>query len=135
MARINVLLSVTLAAAVAGAAAGACGEYESCDQGQFLANYVCVPKPDAGPMAADDAGGTGCNAKMTAHAAASYGTTCTTADDCGCEANFCAAQPGSPTGFCTRTGCLKDPTVVCPEGWKCTDLSMYLPGLSMCLKN
>ncbi|HOU92050.1 MAG TPA: hypothetical protein PLU22_13455 [Polyangiaceae bacterium] len=56
----------------------------------------------------------------------------TTHSDCGCDATYCAVQPGATEGMCTRTGCVEDPSL-CPEGYSCLDLSAFQPGLpSLC---
>lgn len=56
----------------------------------------------------------------------------TTHSDCGCDATYCAVQPGTTEGMCTRTGCTEDPSL-CPEGYGCLDLSAFQPGLpSLC---
>ena len=51
----------------------------------------------------------------------------TTHSDCGCDATYCAVQPGATEGMCTRTGCVEDPSL-CPEGYSCLDLSAFQPG-------
>ena len=63
-----------------------------------------------------------------------FGDVCTGDPDCIAPTDYCAKYPSDPTGYCTRTGCLTDPTI-CPGGWSCLDLSVYLPGLpAICLK-
>jgi hypothetical protein len=66
---------------------------------------------------------------------ATFGTACTESSTCTCDAaSFCAVQPGVPEGFCSATGCSADPSV-CPEGWSCFDLSMFVDGgTSFCLQ-
>lgn len=56
-----------------------------------------------------------------------FAQTCLTAEDCQCDADFCAGYPGEE-GICTRTGCGEDPNV-CPEDWNCMDLSPFGPDL------
>lgn len=55
------------------------------------------------------------------------GSVCSSDADCGCDADYCAIQPGNADGNCTRTGCLQDPTI-CPADWGCLDISVFLPG-------
>ncbi|MCA9551688.1 MAG: hypothetical protein KC933_16745 [Myxococcales bacterium] len=65
-----------------------------------------------------------------------YGDVCTStgaSPECACEADFCALQPGSATGFCTRTHCLP-PDPGCPAGYTCMDLSAIAPEVgSICV--
>ncbi len=98
-----------------------------CDENQVYENGGCqVVPPDAGvtPDATDTDGGD----------VLRLGTSCTaTGNECGGDADYCAIEPGKPAGICTRTGCKEDPSV-CPEGWDCTDLSVFLPSLpSICV--
>ena len=67
--------------------------------------------------------------------AATFGSTCTTDDDCTCgAASYCAIMPGQSEGFCTATGCVEDSSV-CPAEWSCFDLSSFSPGApSFCLE-
>jgi hypothetical protein len=61
-----------------------------------------------------------------------FGATCSLDTDCTCAADYCALQPGSSQGYCTKTGCKEDASI-CAEGWGCTDLSIFAPGLpSIC---
>lgn len=110
---------MALAAATIG-----CELDDPCDPGQQSWRGVCiaivdaeVPAPDGGT--AGDGGAAAC--------APDFDTSCATGEDCGCDSDFCAIIPGDPEGYCTRTGCLGDPSV-CPEGWGCVDLSQYVPG-------
>jgi hypothetical protein len=66
-----------------------------------------------------------------------FGTPCeddTDHSDCSCPAPYCAIQPGNDQGVCTRTGCVEEPEI-CPNGFRCTDLSVFAPGLpSLCVE-
>lgn len=93
------------------------------------------PASDGGAVsdaASGDAGDAGaCNADVE------LGATCSDAithSECGCDADYCAIVPGDEQGYCTRTGCLDDPSV-CPEGWSCFDVSVFEEGApAVCLK-
>jgi hypothetical protein len=64
---------------------------------------------------------------------AHFGDVCAGDGDCAAPTDYCAKYPSDPTGYCTRTGCLTDPSL-CPNGWSCVDLSVYLAGLpAICL--
>jgi len=110
----------------------------------------CVAKPvdagfpdagfqDAGDAGADaDAGDEADSGEPDTGVCADpgYGDVCTATGpgpECPCEANFCALQPGSSAGFCTRTHCLP-PDPECPDGYTCMDLSALAPELgSLCV--
>lgn len=128
----------------------ACADQASCDSDQELTNGACIPiAPDAG-MGTDgavddaavadggDAAGEGGSDAMMCSDGVALGDPCsdgTNHTDCGCEAPYCALQPGSTTGTCTRTGCIEDPGV-CPSGWTCIDLSAFSPDLpSICVES
>lgn len=62
-----------------------------------------------------------------------FGRECATNDDCACDTDFCAVQPGQPTGFCTITGCLDAPES-CGQGFFCLDISTVSPTVgSLCV--
>jgi hypothetical protein len=130
--------------AVVGAVLGfACGKYESCDPGQVLQYNICLPAvadaghPDTGaatdaaascrPPNFPDAGPSTCTGP-----AAGFGDPCTADDQCRCGKDLCAVIPGETCGFCTRSGCMADPSI-CPAGWKCFDASAFQPGYSLCV--
>ena len=134
--------------ALAGALLGfACGHYESCDPDQVLQFNVCFPRPnvDAGHPDVGPAGGSGPDAgdgagdasdaaadPACADRAAGFGDTCTADAQCRCGKDLCAIVPGQTSGFCTRSGCLADPSI-CPMGWSCYDASAFQPGYSLCV--
>jgi hypothetical protein len=98
-------------------------EDERCDPDQRYSYGLCyqtetsVP-PDAGP----------------AHSYEHFEDVCVTDGDCAAPTDYCAKWPSDPTGYCTRTGCLTDMSL-CPAGWSCVDLSVYLAGLpAVCLR-
>lgn len=141
------------------ALASGCGFDQPCGPDRVLdeATSGCVlpPPPDAGPVDASAAQG-GDDGGVSPDAGASqdagvedagvedaggcatpgYGDPCTVSGptpECACEADFCALQPGSPTGFCSRTGCLP-PDPACPPGYSCMDLSVIAPQVgSLCV--
>jgi hypothetical protein len=124
--------STLLVLASVALAAGACDPTDPCDPGQAFSNGVCVSLIDAAPPAPDAAPASDDASPAADACTDDLGSTCTSDDDCGCVSRYCAIQPGDPDGYCTRTGCLDDPSV-CPEGWGCLDLSMFFPGLpSIC---
>lgn len=112
------------------------GCQESCPAGHIERNHVCVAEATGG----NSSGGSSSNvtAGTSAEAGSSqgnctdstFGNTCKTAADCGCDTAFCAAQPGQ-SGICSHTGCLENPAV-CPANWSCGDFSAFQPGLSLC---
>lgn len=85
------------------------------DAGQVPGTSDCEPGPGG-----DDDGFGGTCIDATSHR------------DCTCEADFCAIQPGTTEGFCTREGCGDDPGI-CPDGWSCFDLRS-VGGPSFCVK-
>jgi len=114
---------------------------DSCQPGYAIKSHVCfaigstggsgnTAVPDAGTGADagthDDAG----NIDDSTCTDSSFGKTCMSAADCGCDTAFCAGYPGQQ-GLCSHTGCLQDPTV-CPADWPCQDFSAYQAGLSLC---
>jgi len=116
------------------AAAAGCDLDDPCDKGQRYAGGLCyvvgadaAPVPDAEPRPdtdpgteAGDAGGE--DAQPFAH----YGDLCTADADCTPPTDICAILPGEAEGYCTRTGCVEEPSI-CPEGWSCLDLSQIDP--------
>jgi len=106
---------------------------EKCDDGQRLAMHTCFVAADASPPAADAGSPADGGTHLMCTPATGFGDTCTATAMCPCNTDICAIQPGSASGFCSRSDCLKD-TSVCPAGWRCTDLSAFQPGFSMCLK-
>ena len=62
-----------------------------------------------------------------------FGAACSIADDCTCDTDFCAVQPGQPEGFCTITGCLDAPEA-CGPGFFCLDITNISPEVgSLCV--
>ena len=108
------LLLLVLLAVCAG-----CDPSAPCDADQTYTGGICYAPDAPAPTADAD--------PRFEH----FGDVCTVTENCTAPAGFCAIQPGAPTGFCTATGCLEDPTV-CPAHWGCYDLSMFQPGLSIC---
>jgi hypothetical protein len=108
---------------------------ESCGAGQKFENKVCVPddgsddETDAGSMpVGDDAATGGVDPK-------GFGDACM--DDTGCMPNapYCAKQPGSTTGYCTKQGCEVDnAAAVCPANWTCFDLATFGASGTLCWK-
>ncbi len=132
---------MSLAVGVVTGAAG-CNDTR-CDPGQEFRNGECVQAAaDAGvddAAAADDAAGADAATAPEDAAAGSdavsvpLGTTCLEDADCGGETNFCARQPGTPSGYCSIKGCTVSPND-CPEGYTCVDMSQYAPGLIFCMQ-
>jgi hypothetical protein len=88
-----------------------------------------VAAPDAGSTPGADAGTPASDAGTStgdAGAGVTFGTPCETSATCGGAVPYCAVQPGRP-GYCTAVGCKEDPSV-CPEGWRCFDVSIFQPG-------
>jgi len=118
-----------------------CSVAEPCDPGQQVNEIgFCAVPVAAGGAAAGGSSAAG-EAGDSAGAAdapvcedpAKFGDECTQSTECHCVVDYCALQPGMPTGICTRTGCLEDPSI-CPETWQCLDLSTFGPGLpSLCV--
>jgi len=99
-----------------------CGE--KCDPGYHLENHLCyVDVAVDGAGGADDgqAGAAGACSETT------FAAECLSSADCTSDADFCAGYPGQ-VGFCTRSGCDRDPSV-CPAGYSCMDLSSFGAGL------
>jgi hypothetical protein len=118
--------AATLAALLA-LCAWACQPDQPCDPDQVHVGSLCyaVPAPvdagdsgpaDAGSDAGPDGGGL-CSAPD-----GGFGAACTDVAQCPCGLDFCVAFSGFD--YCTRKGCLADPSI-CPAGWVCTDLSAY----------
>jgi hypothetical protein len=59
------------------------------------------------------------------------GVTCATSgrspSECPCAADYCSKSPFESAGYCTVTGCDKDPGV-CPSGWSCFNVGTFSPG-------
>lgn len=83
---------------------------------------LCIPIPeDAGTDTDGDGGVNG------------IGTECT--DDSGCEgldAEYCAINPGTGTGYCSVLDCTTD---ICPTGYQCCDCTgaSMVPQVVVCL--
>ena len=104
----------SLAVALALTLVSACTSGGHCDHDQTYAHGLCIePIVDAGAVPGD-AG--------FDH----YGDTCVDPARCAAPTNFCMIEFGEDTGYCTATGCTVDAD--CPDGWRCTDLSVLLPG-------
>jgi hypothetical protein len=46
---------------------------------------------------------------------------------CPCAANYCSKSPFDTSGYCTVSGCDKDPSI-CPAGWSCFNVGTFSPG-------
>jgi hypothetical protein len=132
-----------LLALLVGAAAGfalSCGHYESCDPGQVMQFNICLPGlvdggfPDLAPgdTCAPPVKPDGGESEMCMDKKAGFGEPCTANEQCRCGKDLCAIIPGQTCGFCTRSGCLQDPSI-CPQGWTCYDASAYQAGYSLCV--
>lgn len=107
---------------------GACDGGEKCDPGQRYDHGLCyVASPDGTAASTDAASGEGGPDGGTAGQTA-FGATCGDSSECAAPTDWCAMQPGQTEGYCTETGCLDQPDE-CPDGWACTDLSIYQEGL------
>lgn len=100
----------------------------ACDPDQINTGEFCVAAPAdhgmpdggaTGAAGAPDSAGAGANA---------FGASCSDASECPAPTDWCAVQPPDTTGFCTRQGCLDDPSI-CPDEWSCMDLSVFSPTL------
>ena len=118
---------------------------ESCPPGYVFASHACIAEAGG---ATSSTGGTGSQSDGGAPSEDSglsndagdtsvptckdstFGNTCMTAADCGCDTGFCAGYPGQQ-GICSHTGCLQDASV-CPANWTCQDFSAFQAGLSVC---
>jgi hypothetical protein len=107
---------------IAAALAACFPESNRCDPDQRYSYGLCYAI-DAPPAPRTDSG-SGSGGDPYAH----FGDVCGGDGDCVAPTDFCAKYPSDPTGICTRTGCLADMTL-CPAGWGCLDLAIYLPGL------
>lgn len=110
-----------------GGSGGGSGDAVGSDAG---GDVVSSPDaaPDEGPAEVGDGGGQ----------ASALGDPCADPDqhtDChGDYAHYCSVQPGATEGYCSPTGCVETPEL-CPEGWKCFDLSLFDPSLpSICIE-
>ncbi len=130
---------VGLVALYLGCSVRPCDEDQTIDQNGF-----CVMNPSGGaagttsngPGGASDPGTAGGDAGAPACSQASaFGDACDTNSDCHCDVNYCAVNPGSTSGVCTRTGCVEDPGI-CPDKWMCLDLSVFSSELpAICVPN
>jgi hypothetical protein len=111
---------VTLLAAVG--VVGGCGD--ECGPGYERWEHLCRAVAEEGGGGGDATAGA---AGSMACEASTFAQTCLGAEDCECDADFCAGYPGEE-GICTRTGCGDGPSV-CPSDWNCTDLSPFGPDL------
>ena len=107
---------------------------DSCQPGYAISSHVCVAVSSSGgssnttpDASTQDDGG---NLDDTTCTDSTFGKTCMSAADCGCDTAFCAGYPGQ-AGICSHSGCIQDPTV-CPADWPCQDFSAYQAGLSIC---
>ena len=99
--------------ALAATAIAACTPARPCDPGQRYDHGLCYA-PDAPP------------------APAPFGAACGVDADCPAPTDFCAPALAGAAHYCTRAGCLADPSS-CPAGWACFDFSVILPGYpSLC---
>lgn len=140
---------IGLCVALASALFLSCGKYESCDPGMVMQFNVCFPGlvdgglPDVGAgggggssvgscrptsLPLPDAGNDICIDKTTG-----FGEACSDTAQCRCGKDLCAIIPGQTCGFCTRSNCMKDPSI-CPGGWTCYDASSFQPGYSLCVQ-
>lgn len=112
-----------------------CADTSSCDPDQDFVGGRCVtrapgptdggPAPDA-TLTCEDGGVEG---------GTDFGAVCVDSAGCGCPAPFCSVQPGATEGMCTQSGCVEDPSL-CPAGWRCFDLSLFMAGLpSICIED
>jgi hypothetical protein len=102
------------------------GCHDECGAGYEPSQHLCraVAQEGFGGEGGGDAAGA---AGTMACEASTFAQACLTAEDCECDADFCAGYPGEE-GICTRTGCGDDPSV-CPSDWNCMDLSPFGPDL------
>lgn len=106
-------------------ALGACEENEPCDANAMLVGTTCQQQqPDGGASEA----GAGASTDATSSGSDAFGAPCTADDTCSAPTDYCAKMPGQAQGYCTATGCDKDPAK-CPAGWTCFNLGMFTPGL------
>jgi hypothetical protein len=126
-------LTVTLLALGAvwgGCVLGGCGE--KCDPGYHLDDHLCyvdLPAENTGGAAGAPDGNAGAGDACES----TFGADCLSNADCVCDSDFCAGYPGQ-VGFCTRSGCDRDPSL-CPADYACLDLSSFGPGLpNICAK-
>ncbi len=108
---------------------------EPCDSTQRLDKTgFCVEQTTGGtaggPADATDTagvsgeGGSTQGGEASCEQPSSFGDACARSQDCRCEVDYCALQPGATEGVCTRTGCVEDPSI-CPASWQCLDLSAF----------
>lgn len=117
-------------------------EDDACAKDQVYDNGACRPKPagvsgsggDAGSPAEPTDGGSAPSAggssseggSDAAPADVAFGATCDTHADCGGATDYCAKGPTAPP-YCTAKDC-NDNEDICPEGWECFDVSLFVPG-------
>ena len=99
-----------------------CGE--QCDPGYHLERHLCYVDLEVAGAGGDDGGQAGA---AGACSETTFAAECLSNADCVCDSDFCAGYPGQ-VGFCTRSGCDRDPSV-CPSGYSCMDLSSFGAGL------
>lgn len=133
------IASATLALlATAPAVLAACVESDPCDSTSEYRNGGCYPRPSPQGDGGDPEGGAGDGAAPSdgspgdaSPGGKALGDACNDGvahSDCAPPAAYCAKQPGSPTGYCTATGCDVTPSL-CPPGWACLDLGRFGAGL------
>lgn len=94
---------------------------EDAGLGAMLDGPGTQPADGSGPATSDAA----------AVGAGNWGASCGSDADCKAGlADYCAIQPGSVMGYCSKKGCAEAPSA-CPSGWSC----LNIPGiLSTCRK-
>jgi hypothetical protein len=114
-------------------------EDDACSSGSYYGDGYCRPSLAGGGAAAGsgatgavDAGGSpsegGAGGALEPAAIdPSFNEACTSHEDCEPPTDYCADSPVDPPAYCTVKGCDEDPSV-CPPGWECTDVGMFIPG-------
>jgi hypothetical protein len=112
---------------------------DTCGTGYVYRNHVCIQLATGTGGSANTAGDGGSledsgtdsgGGSQTGCSDSTFGDTCLTVTDCGCDTGYCAGYPGQQ-GICSHSGCLETPSV-CPSTWVCQDFSAFQPGLSLC---
>jgi hypothetical protein len=124
---LTLLLAATLAMSQLPACLG-----DRCGPDQVLVDTVCM-SADAGPEAGPADGPAGDAEGDATGPSVPVGGTCTDQPDCVGETNVCIIVPGAPSGYCSIQGCTMQPDS-CPQGYVCTDLTAFVPGLLACLQ-